>query len=212
MSDDDAHRREMFAQLDAIAPDLNRLVKDPNAAIHYDMFSGGLWWSDERLASGACTDVLRYLLYYRSKLVDGSAEPGHPEFWLTAKEKFPSWPGFADERCGRDEALAAFQERSGRRALFSIDLTDIIFRLEKEFQGMVPSKIIERHAYGLDPPDISVGELHDLTCRCMRLAGKEVPVDAWERVRKCVSESLGVEQDRISKESCLTRDLIKKAR
>jgi hypothetical protein len=67
--------------------------------------------------------------------------------------------------------------------------------------------MIEKHVDRNDPPDITVGEIHDLTCRCARLAGKDVPADSWDRVRRSVSDSLGVSPELVTKESSLMRDL-----
>jgi hypothetical protein len=200
---------ELIAKLDTIAGAMNALVKSSEATIQYDMLAGALWWSDERPAIGQIedSDCLRPVFRYRTSLIISEPEPAYLPYWLAARKAFPQWPGFDLERCRPDESLVALYRRSSARALLSLDLADILCRLDKEFHGMVPWKIIEKHVDKNDPPDITAGELSDLTCRCIRLAGREIPPDAWERVRKTVSESLVVAPEIVMKESWLVRDL-----
>ncbi|HEY5316070.1 MAG TPA: hypothetical protein VIK18_26315 [Pirellulales bacterium] len=199
----------LIAMLSTIAGAMNSLTKAPDAVIHYDMLAGALWWSDERPASGQIgnSDCLRVVFRYRTSVIIGEPESQYLPYWLAAENEFPKWPGFAVERCRPNEGLAALYRRSEAKGLLSLDLMDINCRLEKEFQGMVPWRIIEKHADQNEPPDITVGELYELTCRCIRLAGKTAPADAWERVRHSVSESLAVALDLVTKESWLVRDL-----
>jgi hypothetical protein len=209
MSIPDSFQKELIANLATIAGAMNALIKSPDATVHFDMLAGALWWSDERPASGEIgnSDCLQVLFRYRTSVIINEPEAEYLPYWLAAKSMFPKWPGFDDERCRPDERLATLYRRSQAKGLLSLDLLDITCRLEKEFHGLVPSKAIERHADMNDPPDIRVGELYELTCRCVRFAGMELPADAWDRVRRCVSESLAVDLATVTKECWLVRDL-----
>jgi hypothetical protein len=200
---------EVIAKLATIAKVMNTLTKSPDATISYDMLADALWWSDELPAIGTIPGdgCLRPVVHYRTSVIINKPVPECLPYWLAAKMKFPNWPGFDTERCKPDEELAALYRKSKTKGLLSLNLIDIICRLEKQFQGMVPSKIIEKHAYQNEPPDITAGELCDLTCRCIRLAGMEIPADAWERVRGTVAESLAIAPDLVKKDSWLVRDL-----
>lgn len=200
---------ELIAKLATIAKVMNALTKSPDAVVHYDMLAGALWWSDERPAPDQLddSDCLRPVFRYRTSEIISEPEPEYLPFWLAAKNAFPKWPGFDPERCKPDDNLAALYRRSEAKGLLSLDLADVVFRLEKQFQGMVPWKLFEKHVDQNEPPDITVGELFDLTCRCVRLAGEEIPADAWDRVRQCVSESLAIAPVVVTKESWLVRDL-----
>jgi hypothetical protein len=200
---------ELIKKLAAIAGAMNALSKSPDATMHYDMLAGALWWSDERPASSQIgnSDCLRVLFRYRTSVIINETEAEYLPYWLAAEKEFPKWPGFDPERCRPDDDLAALYRRSNAEGLLSLHLADIVCRLKNEFRGMVPWKIIEKHVAQNEPPDISMGELYDLTCRCVGLAGHEIPADAWDRVRRCVSESLAIAPDMVTKESWLVRDL-----
>lgn len=200
-------KEQLLAEIVAIAKQMNSLPKSSEATVSYDLLADGLWWSDERIPHSGSSDSLRVLLRYRTSLIIGEPEDRYLTFWSAAKQAFPNWPGFDPERCGADEGLATIYHKSKKIGMLSLDLMDIVCRLEKAFNGKVPAKIIEKHAYRNDPPDIAVGELYDLTCRCIRMSGSETPPDAWERLRDCVAASLGIDTDSIFRESRLVSDL-----
>ena len=200
---------EWFENLATIASEFNALTKSADAKLQYDLFADAISWSDE-LPSGASGDSLylfRSLVHYRTGLIINEPKPaGHP-FWLSAKEAFPNWPGFDEDRCRPDEKLADFYRRAGAEAIFPIELEAIFSLLDDQFDKMVPRRVIEKRAARATPPDITAGEVHELVCRCLRLAQKDIPADAWQRVRDCITEGLNIGPDLVTKRSWLRRDL-----
>lgn len=86
--------------------------------VFYDMFSGGLVWSDE-----TCDDTpfeminaLRFLFAYRTGLMLGQANPELEGYWQRANELFPDWVGFLPERRQPNSHLLEIY-REGERQL-----------------------------------------------------------------------------------------------
>jgi hypothetical protein len=107
-----AEEADEFAQL---AANLNRLQVDPHARMAYDLFAGGLIWSDERPLmdemieeNGVATNVVvgyfRALLNHRTSLIKGEPAVRFRDVWARAVQVCPNWPGFLPTR--RDPALA----------------------------------------------------------------------------------------------------------
>ena len=173
---------EWIAKLAAIAGALNALVKSPGADIRYDLFGGAIFWSDERPeAPLEEADCLKLVLRYRTTLIEGNPDPNLRVYWDAGQELFPDWPGFTPERCSVNEKLAEFGRKSSDQGILSIKLLDIVYRLGQEFSAPVSFKAIEKRMDRTDPPDITIREIHDILCRCVRLSGRKLPDDAWER-------------------------------
>jgi hypothetical protein len=200
---------QWIAELGQIAAAMNALPRSANATVAYDLLADALWWSDERptnskIAGAGC---LRLVFNYRTGLIIDAPKPEFLCYWLAAKKEFPNWPGFDPGRCSGNPQLAAVYRRSAAESLFSLRLAAIGCHLQDEFEGMLPAKVIEKHAHQNEPIDIRAGELYDLTCRAARLAGRQVPSDAWDRVRRSIADGLGVAPELVTKESWLARDL-----
>ena len=112
-----------------------------------------------------------------------------------------------------------------------LDALDIIFRLEKSFGTMIPrGRVFEepsRPTFGFpvkvagmaaaDVPmpekdrgrlyDLTAGQIHDRLCELMREQGKAVPYSSWHRVKKCLTDALGVSPKLIRRDSRLVQDL-----
>jgi hypothetical protein len=100
--------------LHSLAGRLAQLTPDPQARMNYDLFAGGLFWSDERPTFDPITDgdeigKWRVLLNYRSSLTLGEPRVKFRELWEQAQALCPQWPGFAPER--RDPSLLHMQRR-----------------------------------------------------------------------------------------------------
>jgi hypothetical protein len=189
--------------------EFNALAKSGDATLDYCMLSDALCWSDE-LPPGSASDTLylfRCLVNYRTKLIIGEPNAAGLPFWLWAKGAFPNWPGFDGDRCRPDETLAGFYRRSEATAMFSFDLEEVFCALEEQFNEMVPRRVIKKRAERTTPPDITAGEIYELVYRCQSLARKEIPADAWQRVRDSVSEALNVSPELVTKASQLGCDL-----
>jgi len=196
-------------RLVSIADAMNGLEKSSDAVVHYDMMAGALWWSDERPDCFETEDnwCLRPVFRYRTSMILGAPEAPCLPYWEAARKHFPDWPGFAPERCSPDSELPALYHKQKAVVLLSIDLVSILCHLEEEFGAGVPSRIIEKRTYRNEPPDITIGELFQLISRGLRLAGKTVPEDAWDRTCQRVAESLGISSESIKQGSWLVKDL-----
>ena len=103
----------MTQQLDdlltSMAPMLNNLPQQPEASFEYQGVCDGLVWSDE-MPSASLTDqqeqLLRYLIQYRTSLIVEEPIPALASLWEQAKVAFPSWAGFANDRCRPSRELS----------------------------------------------------------------------------------------------------------
>jgi acyl carrier protein len=137
----------------------------------------------------------------------------------------------------RDKRVRAIYTTRG----VGLDALDIIFRLEKSFEIVIPrGRVFEEPSVTRyqptggfpvmvrgrtdanespdvdEPPpkqaranwyDITAGEIHDRVCELVREQGKAVPFSCWHRVKKCLSDALGVSPKQIRRESWLSEDL-----
>lgn len=84
---------------------IQNLTYDPNASCKYELFSGGLYWSDEMthdIVFSLIDDnnyLFRYLIAYRASLMTSSERKELHTIWETMQTLFPNWPGFRPERC-----------------------------------------------------------------------------------------------------------------
>lgn len=88
-------------KLRALAAVLDQLRPDPDARVGYDLFAGGLAWSDETPARTTAigpelvqVQALRPVWRYRSTVIAGAPDERHRAAWDLAKALFPNWPGF----------------------------------------------------------------------------------------------------------------------
>ncbi len=131
---------EFSNQLGQIAARMNALIKSSEAAIHHDLLAGALWWSDERPAFDEPEHhwCLRPILRYRTSLILGVPDERYESAWEAAKQLFPAWPGFAEERCKPDDQLATLYRKKHRHGLLSFGLVDILYRIQTEFKSRIP--------------------------------------------------------------------------
>jgi hypothetical protein len=85
---------------------LDNLKLDPKATCGYELTTGGLWWSDERPATGpelravsGCA-AYKYALAYRASLTLGQERAELRPAWRELERHAPSWPGLRPERRG----------------------------------------------------------------------------------------------------------------
>jgi hypothetical protein len=124
---------ELFCKLD-------ELPVDPQARLGYDVFAGGLKWSDE-MPEWTHPDVpeqdvpglgtWRALLNYRSSLIVNQPREKFRDLWERAMQSCPRWPGFLPER--RDPSLAARFREFDEAALRSFEELDA--RMERQRQA-----------------------------------------------------------------------------
>jgi hypothetical protein len=83
--------------------------------------SGGLVWSDE-IPKEEIGDQLmfRYLVKWRTDMIQQAVHPDVLQYWKAAKTAFPNWPGFLPERCEPNPELVAALHMLAGRAVSSI--------------------------------------------------------------------------------------------
>ncbi len=99
-----------------IASILNQLSTNNEATYEYQAFSDALVWSDELPQNGfedseqglRSEQALLYLFRYRTSVILGKPIEVIQPYWEIARKLFPSWPGFANERCKCSETLTAY--------------------------------------------------------------------------------------------------------
>jgi hypothetical protein len=121
-------------ELKRIAAKLDKLPSAPHARMTYDLYAGGLAWSDEAPADweeciredGSPAFVglgeFRALVNYRSSLIQGTPREEFHDLWTRALQLCPNWPGFLPQR--RDPALAPMlhaRSDASRRSWEEID-------------------------------------------------------------------------------------------
>lgn len=95
-------------QLDSLIPALAELRLDPHAEVFYDVMSGALVWTDEKLSIGLSAEqmgCLRALFRFRTSLIIGSPDRRFENLWNLLKSKCPQWIGFTLSRCSPTKAL-----------------------------------------------------------------------------------------------------------
>ena len=78
---------------------------DPQATRMYEVFSGGFYWSDERLHLATENYAFRYVIGYRASISEGASREGLRAAWDQLLGECPDWPGFRPERSARDLAI-----------------------------------------------------------------------------------------------------------
>jgi hypothetical protein len=125
--------------LEELAAKLDMLIVDPHATPAYDLFAGGLVWSDERPGLEATVGEdgvptllglghLRALLNYRSSLILEEPRERFRDLWERARQLCPRWPGFLQGR--RDPLLAVVLRTKAETSKYSWEELDAV--LEKQ--------------------------------------------------------------------------------
>ena len=92
---------DLYTGLEACAQALRHQRRSPWPKVEYHMLADALYWSDElpkHLPSEA-SNSLRFLLRYRTSLIEGAPVKEFEDVWLKANQLFPTWIGFRKERC-----------------------------------------------------------------------------------------------------------------
>jgi hypothetical protein len=103
-----------MSEAELLAARLSGLRVDPQARLGFDLFAGGVVWSDEvpewdfnGVQAGqfpAGLGLFRNLLNYRHALIVGGDQNRFQGLWDEAMKLCPQWPGFLPGR--RDPVLA----------------------------------------------------------------------------------------------------------
>jgi hypothetical protein len=137
-------------ELELLAAKLDKLVVDPQARMGYDLFAGGLVWSDERPAweeisiyspDGLPTfqglGVFRGLLNHRNSLILGTSTERFAHVWDQASRLCPNWPGFLPAR--RDPELANEARSRAEAGLRSFKELDERYRQQPQAKASAPT-------------------------------------------------------------------------
>lgn len=131
-----------FDKLRELAPTLNRLIADPEARVHYELFSDSLIWSDEWPPPDRPDlpgQYLRGVFHYRTTLILGRPQERYREGWDLLAELCPNWPGFLPERRQPDAArIRLYQERRVQLHKDWEDL-DVKYRQQQAAKGSSPA-------------------------------------------------------------------------
>jgi hypothetical protein len=129
-------------ELDYLAAKLDKLPVDPQARMGYDLFAGGLVWSDEKpdwddiveeeqgIPTVVGLGTFRVLLNHRHALILGEPAERFRELWDRAKILCPNWPGFLPGR--QDSALADEARARSEASIRSFDEADERFRQQQQ--------------------------------------------------------------------------------
>lgn len=92
-----------------------------------------------------------------------------------------------------------------------LDLLDLVFRLERRFGTKIRRAQLDELIGANDPPDILVGALFDLVRQTAKPGGlfdEEMDAESlWPMFQREVSDSLGVDEEEVTKEKWLIREL-----
>src|SRR4030095_12069278 len=86
---------------------------DPKAVRKYGLWSGGFYWSDERIDAATDTGAYRRILTYRASLSAGSPRGELLDTWNQLRNECSAWPGFHPDRCAA--ALATELDEEWKR-------------------------------------------------------------------------------------------------
>ena len=80
------------------------------------MLADALFWSDElpKNLPFEASNSLRFLLRYRTSIIEGKPVKEFEGVWLKAKQLFPAWIGFRTERCMPNNKLVCKLEELRR--------------------------------------------------------------------------------------------------
>jgi hypothetical protein len=123
---------EAITILQLLAPQLERLILRPEADHYYDLFAGAIIWMDERPSFDGlgehhmdCVNAMRRVWFFRTALILGERSPQDEGYWLVVKQLFPSWLGFALERCSVSLRETVLTLRSKAREQFERDFDEL---------------------------------------------------------------------------------------
>ena len=105
---------------------LRRCAYRPDAEMLYDLFAGGLIWTDEapdrdtdRDLHLACVLYTRPAIAYRASLTKGKPREDCKPAWERLKHDVPDWPGFAEERIHSEELRRRLRRENAQLRLMS---------------------------------------------------------------------------------------------
>ena len=89
-----------------------------------------------------------------------------------------------------------------------LELLDLTFRLENVFGIKLKNGSLESFftRQGIKY-DLTVGDLHEWVCEELRSQGRPVPYSSWRRLKRCISEALGVHMKEFRPQSRWRQDL-----
>ena len=109
----------------------------PVATPFYELMSGGLVWSDEKITDVPSEVIwaLRPLFAYRASLIVGAPEEKWRPYWNECRTLFPRWVGFHPDRQRQAPELIVLLKK-GEAAM----LRDLEAGLEEPIQPAQPTR------------------------------------------------------------------------
>jgi hypothetical protein len=94
--------------VDSLFPFLANLKRDESAEVFFDVMSGALVWTDERIQGLTPVQLgcLRAIHLFRTSLIIDSPDLRFQGLWDRLKRICPNWMGFDPSRCQPSEELA----------------------------------------------------------------------------------------------------------
>jgi hypothetical protein len=94
--------------LDSLIPKLRISKRDISAKVFYDLMSGALIWSDEKIAGLPPEEMgcLRAIFRFRTSIITSEPDERFRNLWNKFRAAYPEWIGFDLSRCRADEGLS----------------------------------------------------------------------------------------------------------
>jgi hypothetical protein len=98
---------ELQRHLDSLVPFLAQLKRDSAAEVFFDMMSGALVWTDEKVTGVTPEQMgsLRAILRFRTSMILDQPDPRFQRLWERFEKICPYWIGFDRSRCESSEGL-----------------------------------------------------------------------------------------------------------
>lgn len=107
---------------------------DSGSRYFFELMSGAIVWEDEKNGLPfEISNVLRLVWAYRTSLYKNEPRKEFEDVWNSAKEAFPNWPGFKEERIDPPEEVIIYFEEAKKKSHRRLDLTDDVLSGRREF-------------------------------------------------------------------------------
>jgi hypothetical protein len=99
--------------LDNLASKLRTLKRDISAKVFYDLMSGALVWTDEKVTGLTVEEIgcLRAVFRFRTGIITNEPDERFRVLWDKLRAKYPDWIGFDPSRCQINEDLSKLYHR-----------------------------------------------------------------------------------------------------
>jgi hypothetical protein len=94
--------------LDGLVPKLRISKRNVSAEVFYDLMSGALVWTDEKITGLTAEEMgcLRAIFRFRTSIIAREPYERFRNLWNKLRAAYPDWIGFDPSRCQADEDLS----------------------------------------------------------------------------------------------------------